>query len=100
MINGSELYAPFPSGLRPVSGGARGPGGAPAGGGGRTTWSGGQNVTGQRGLPAGGCEEGAGITEGDRPPVGRYAVVRADRRIGAPVTLCCSEWAGAQIDQI
>jgi hypothetical protein len=33
------------------------------------------------GSPAGGCEEGAGITEGDRTSVGRYAVVRADRLI-------------------
>src|SRR5260370_17375069 len=91
MINGSALYAPSPSRLRSLSGRARGPGGAPAARRGRTTWSAGQNVTGQRGLPAGGCEEGAGITEGDRPPVGRYAVVRADRRIGAPVPPCSPE---------
>ena len=42
-------------------------------------WTAGQNVTGQLGLPAGGCEEGAGMTERDRTPVGGYAVVRAER---------------------
>src|ERR1019366_9619134 len=52
----------------------------------RSTWSarseartndldGGQNVGGQLGLPAGGREEGAAITEGDRTPLSRCAVV-------------------------
>src|SRR6266568_53994 len=75
MINGNALYALSPSRLRIAV--------CPQP---RSEWSarseartndldGGQNVGGQLGLPAGAREEGAAITEGDRTPLGRCAVV-------------------------
>ncbi len=68
MINGNALYAPSPSRLRSLSACNRGPGGAPAARRGTNDLDGGQNVGGQLGLPTGGCEEGAAITEGAWTP--------------------------------